>query len=93
MLADLTLTEDDADHEPVPDHDADSCPFCRAKKKKELAGMALVEMVDGDGSTPQVDARQLLDLSEGQTIVVLGEGQINSLGTLVIQATGVYVKS
>ena len=42
MLADLSLAAkpagDDEDHDETPKHDAENCPFCKVKTKKELAG-------------------------------------------------------
>ncbi len=75
-----------------PKHDADNCPFCRAKRKKLISGSALVEMVDSAGNVPPVDARQLLGLSEGQTVVVLGKAQLDGLGGLKVRAHRLYVR-
>jgi hypothetical protein len=76
----------------APQHDADACPFCRAEKKKRLASTALVEVVDAQGNVPAVDARKLLGLAEGQTVVVRGKAQIDSLGNLAVRAAGVFVR-
>lgn len=96
MMADLSLVEpaesDSATHAEAPVHDADNCPFCRARKKKELAGLALVQIVDASGRVPAVDARQLLGLSEGDTIVVRGQARLDKLGALVVRSSGVYVR-
>jgi hypothetical protein len=96
MMADLSLSEpeaeDSATYDPAPAHDADNCPFCRAKKKKELAGLALVQIVDVGGRVPAVDARQLLGLSDGDTIVVPGQAHIDKLGALVVRSSGIYVR-
>jgi hypothetical protein len=96
MLADLSLAptkaSEEAEHDETPKHDAENCPFCRAKQKKALAGLALIQMVDPSGTIPAVDARQLLGLSDGQTIVVRGEGQVDKLGTVVVRASGIYVR-
>ncbi len=81
-----------AESDPPAQHDADNCPFCRAKKKQQLASTALVQVVDAQGQVPAVDARKLLGLEEGQTIVVRGEAQIDGLGNLAVRATGVYVR-
>jgi hypothetical protein len=96
MIADLSLSEpeaeDSATHPDAQVHDADNCPFCRAKKKKVLAGLALVQIVDGGGQVPAVDARQLLGLSEGDTIVVAGRAHIDKLGALVVRSSGIFVR-
>lgn len=81
-----------AESEQSPQHDAEDCPFCRAKKKKLLASTALVQVVDSQGKVPPVDARKLLGLEEGQTIVVRGQAQIDGLGNLAVRAAGVYVR-
>ena len=81
-----------AESDETPQHDAENCPFCRAEKKKLLASTALVQVVDAQGAVPAVDARKLLGLEEGQTIVVRGEAQIDGLGNLAVRAAGVYVR-
>jgi len=73
-------------------NDADNCPFCRAKKAKLLASTALVQVVDAEGNVPAMDARKLLGLKEGRTIVVRGEAQIDGLGNLAVRAAGIYVR-
>ncbi len=90
-VTDLSLSSEDAQTQEPPQHDADSCPFCRVKKKKRLAATAIVELVD-EGRVPAVDARKLLGLSEGQTVVLRGAGRIDGLGGLAVQARGVYVR-
>jgi hypothetical protein len=76
----------------TPQHDAEACPFCRAEKKKVLASTALVQVMDAQGKVPSVDARKLLGLEEGSTVVVRGDAQIDGLGNLAVQAAGVYVR-
>ena len=93
MIGDLSLKgEEEADHDGAPKHDADACPFCRAKKKKQAAGLAMIEIVDRRGEIPSVDARDLLGLSEGQTIVLRGSVELNSLGNLIVRTSGIYVR-
>ena len=96
MIADLSLAPEkgteEAEHDETPKHDAENCPFCRAKQKKELAGLAMIQLVDRSGAIPAVDARELLGLSEGQAIVVRGEGQVDQLGTVIVRANGIYVR-
>jgi len=90
-VTDLSLAAEDAQPHASPQHDADSCPFCRANKKKRLAAAAIVELVDERG-VPPVDARKLLGLAEGQTVVLRGVARIDGLGGLAVQARGVYVR-
>ena len=96
MIADLSLAPepviDEKEHDETPKHDAENCPFSRAKQKKELAGLALIQVVDGGGTILAVDARQLLGLSEGQLVVVHGTGQVDKLGSLVVHARGIFVR-
>lgn len=96
MVADLSLAGEEQaaedEHDETPKHDAEGCPYCRGKKKKELAGLALVQVVDADGSIPSVDARELLGLQDRQTIIVRGQGEIDKLGTLVVRANGIFVR-
>jgi hypothetical protein len=90
-VTDLSLAAEDAQAHESPQHDADSCPFCRARKKKRLAATAIVELVDED-EVPPVDARKLLGVAEGQTVVLRGAARIDELGGLAVQARGVYVR-
>jgi len=90
-VTDLSLASEVAQPHEAPQHDADGCPFCRAKKKKRLAATAIVELVD-EGRVPPVDARKLLGLSEGQTVALRGRARIDGLGGLAVQARGVYLR-
>lgn len=92
MLADLSLEKEELGHAGDPTHDADGCPFCRAKKQKELTGLAMVQVLDEQGQIPPVDARSLLGLSEGDVICVRGEGALDSLGVLTIRTRAIYVQ-
>ena len=70
---------------------SDNCPFCKGKDEKDKA-QAIVSLVDGEGRVPQVEARKLLPLAEGQMVVVRGQAEVNSLGQLVVRAQGVYLR-
>lgn len=91
VVRDSASVEDAESPEEHP-HDAENCPFCRAKKAKLLASTALVQVVDAEGNVPAMDARKLLGLKEGRTIVVRGEAQIDGLGNLAVHAAGIYVR-
>jgi hypothetical protein len=51
-----------------------------------------VSLIDDRGQVPPVDARTLLPLEEGQMVVVRGRAEVNSLGLLVVRATGLYLR-
>jgi hypothetical protein len=68
-----------------------NCPFCKGKDEKDKA-QAIVSLVDADGRIPAADARKLLPLEEGQIVVVRGQAEVNSLGVLVIRASGLSVR-
>jgi len=70
---------------------SDNCPFCKGKTNADHA-QAIVMLTDGDGNVPPVDARKLLPLAEGQTIVVSGRAEVNAIGQLVVHARGLYVR-
>ena len=91
LVLDLASVEN-AEPQEEHQHDADNCPFCRAKKKKLLASTALVQIVDPEGNVPAMDARKLLGLKEGQTVVVRGAAKIDALGNLAVRAAGIYVR-
>jgi hypothetical protein len=78
----------DHDH---PAHDPNTCPFC-TDQKTENDQEAMVQCVDGEGRVIAIGAQQLLGLEEHQFVVVQGRGEINSLGMLVVSATGIYVR-
>lgn len=95
MMSDLSWEDagDEKEEAVSPQHDADNCPFCRARKRKELAALAMVELVDDAGETPALDAQTIPGLSEGAVIVLRGTAELDSLGTLRVRTGGVYVKS
>ncbi len=92
MVADLDLPVHDAPADGAPKHDADACPFCRDRRDKEMSSTARIQLVDPQGQTPDVDAQRLLGLQEGQIVVVQGQGNVDSLNLLTVQARGVYVR-
>lgn len=87
----VDLTAEDASHAAAA-HQDDGCPFCRAKQKKVELGTALVQIVDARAEVVPIDARELLGLSEGQTVVLRGQGHIDDLGHLSIQADKIFVR-
>lgn len=71
-------------------HDADNCPFCKAKAKAKTDASALVRLVDAQGQVVLIDARKLLAIRENQMVVVRGVASIDDLGNLVVAADGVF---
>jgi hypothetical protein len=53
---------------------------------------ALVKVVDDSGKVVDVDARELLNVKELQTVVVRGKAQRDAEGNLTVLASGIYVK-
>lgn len=75
-----------------PGHDPDNCPFCKARKEKTPDATAIVQVLDEQGEILNVDARQVLQAEPGQTVVVVGTGEINPLGSLVVSADKIFVR-
>ncbi len=80
---------DGHDHDGHDHGAAHSCPFCE-RAKEGTRSLAIVQFVDQQGEILPIDARQLFDLEEGQTVVVRGPATIDALGNLVISAEGLY---
>jgi len=70
---------------------SDNCPFCKGKQSAETA-QAIVLLTGDDGKVPPIDARKLLPLEVGQTVVVSGRAEVNAIGQLVVHARGLYVR-
>ena len=70
---------------------ADSCPFC--KRRAANAPRVAVQFVDDSGEPLKIDARQLLGVQAGDTVVVQGEGRvIEDLGMFHVTANGIYLR-
>jgi hypothetical protein len=78
-------------HDKDPNHDSDNCPFCK-RRKSAAEATAIVQFVDDKGEVLAVDAQQLLDARKDQLVFVRGAGQVNGLGTLVVNVQGIYVQ-
>ena len=91
-IASFMLSElPDAEHAGGDPNHADNCPFCR--RKLEKAPKAVVRVVGDDGSVVQVDARELLGISKGDTLVVRGTGGYREdIHTVEIAASGVFLQ-
>lgn len=55
--------------------------------------MALIKVVDEDGTLIKEDARKLLNLKELQTVVVKGKAQRDDEGNLTVFANGIFVRN
>lgn len=73
----------------------DSCPkpwdYC-CETDKLPTSTALVKVVDGQGELVKSDARELLHVTELQTVVVRGKAKRDEDGNLTVLADGVYVR-
>jgi hypothetical protein len=87
MLIDPTFELEAGDHVCTDGN----CPFCKGKDEKDKA-QAIVSLVDGGGRVPAAPARKLLPLEEGQIVVVRGQAEVNSLGVLVVRASGLSIR-
>ena len=87
-IVDLSLTS----CSDMPDHQC-KVPWDYCCETDELAAAtALVKVVDAEGKLLQADARQLLKLSELQTVVVRGTAQRDDAGNLTLLASGIFVR-
>jgi len=73
----------------------DSCPtpwdYC-CQTAQLPTSTALVKVVDGSGNLLNVDARELLKVTELSTVVVRGKAQRDDSGNLTVLASGIYVR-
>ncbi len=74
----------------------DNCPtpwdYCCTPKDELRKVMATIKVIDGQGRTVAVDARQLLGLKELQTVVVRGKAKRDEQGNLTVLADGLFVR-
>lgn len=68
------------------------CPFCRRLATKSVDAVAVVNLVGDDGKILKTGARELLNLKEGQSVVVRGSAELLGGSFVVINADGIYVK-
>jgi hypothetical protein len=75
------------------DHEchSENCPFCKNKQSADHS-LAIVMLTQQNDQVPAVGAGRLLQLAEGQMVVVRGRAEINAIGQLVVRANGVYVR-
>lgn len=66
--------------------------YCCETDKLPTA-MALIKVVDDEGTLIKEDARKLLNLKELQTVVVKGKAQRDDAGNLTVFANGIFVRN
>lgn len=89
-----------ADPEAVAEHDehahhhapGEECAFCKAHADDMAHALAAIQFKDQSGKVPAVDVRQLFDLEEQDAVVVRGVARLAEGGSLVVDATGLYVR-
>ncbi len=93
VLADPVVLAESADESDEHICTDDGCKFCARKNAEKMKeGIAIVQFLDDDGDILPIDARQLFDLGEEQTLIVRGRAEIGPLGCLVVAANGLYVR-
>jgi hypothetical protein len=70
----------------------EECAFCAAHAADAAMLIAAVQFSDENGKVLPVDARELFDLKEGETVVVRGLAKASSGGILSVDANGLYVR-
>jgi hypothetical protein len=70
----------------------EECAFCAAHAADAAALLAVVQFNDENGKVLSVDARDLFDLKEQETVVVRGKARIVPGGMLAVDATGLYIR-
>jgi hypothetical protein len=70
----------------------EECAFCAAHAGDSAYVLAVVQFADENGKPLKVDARDLFELKEKETVVVRGNAKIDPAGMLIVDATGLYVR-
>jgi hypothetical protein len=70
----------------------EECAFCEAHAAESAHLIAVVQFADENGKPLNIDARDLFDLKEKETVVVKGKAKIAPGGMLTVDATGLYVR-
>ena len=74
-----------------PNHDPTTCPFCKRKWKVEDS-MALVHLVDDTGQQIAIVAPDILQVQQGDTVVIQGTAFLDESGFLVVKSDGVFMR-
>lgn len=85
----LTSLELENEHEHGGGDDHSDCKFCQAKENES---MTLVRVLNSDGGAIKTDARKLLGLKTKDIVVVQGQGMLSDEGSLLFDATRVFIK-
>ena len=72
--------------------DGEECAFCAAHAGDSAHMLAVIQFTDENGKTLGVDARELFELKEKETVVVRGKAKVDPSGMLIVEATGLYVR-
>jgi hypothetical protein len=70
----------------------EECAFCSAHAADAAHLIAVVQFNDDKGEPLPVDARELFDLKEKETVVVRGKAKMTPTGMLIVDADGLYVR-
>jgi hypothetical protein len=70
----------------------EECAFCAAHAEENSEQFAMVRLLDEKGKPLPMDVREILDITDNDTVVVKGSAQIVEGGMLVVKATGIYVR-
>jgi hypothetical protein len=74
----------------------ENCPTpwdcCCTAREDIVKAMATIKIVDEQGQSLPVDARELLGVKESQMLVVRGRAKRDEQGNLVVLADGVFVR-
>lgn len=91
FLVDPATADEFAEHagDEGDDHAAD-CPFCAREAAAKSNAVAAISINGEDGAPIKIDARDLLGIAKGDTVVVRGQAKLIGGELLVLEADGVY---
>ena len=72
--------------------EGEECAFCAAHAADAAHAIAVVQFADEKGKPLAVDARDLFELKEKETVVVKGKAKAAANGMITVDATGLYVR-
>ena len=91
FLADLgAVAENEVEgHNHAP---GEECAFCASHAANTADMLAFVRFLDEKGEVLPMDVQQLFDVNGKETVVVRGSARIVAGGTLVVDATAIYIR-